>query len=71
MMRNIPFEMTDSELVTELNMLTVPYKQVRLVKSRETAMNRGFAFVEFNTVDEAQRWMTYSQVQTENTLKIL
>jgi RNA recognition motif-containing protein len=62
MIRNLLFEMTDEELTVELNMLMVPYKHIRLVKSRDTGMNRGFAFIEFNTVEEAQRWMTLTQV---------
>jgi RNA recognition motif-containing protein len=64
MLRNLLFEMTDDELSTELNMLTVPYRHIRLVKNREaTHLNRGFAFIEFNTLDEAQRWMTHTQVR--------
>ena len=57
MLRQLPIEMDDSDLTRELNMLMVPYKDIRLVKSRETNMNRGFAFIEFNTIEEAQRWM--------------
>ena len=54
--------MNDEDLVTELNSIGMSYKQVRLVKSRETGLNRGFAFVEFNSVDEAKYWIDSSRV---------
>ena len=33
-----------------------------LVSSRRLGASRGFAFVEFNTEEEATRWMEYKQV---------
>ena len=62
MLRQLPFEMEDNELRTEFNMQCVPYKDIRLVKNRDTGQSRGFAFIEFNTIEEAQRWMTVTQV---------
>lgn len=62
MLRQLPVRMEDSELRTELNMLSVPYKDVRLVKNRDTGLSRGFAFIEFSTVDEAQAWMNATRV---------
>ncbi len=62
MLRQLPLELDDTEIRTEFNMQCVPYKNIRLVKNRDTGQSRGFAFVEFGTVDEAQRWMIASQV---------
>lgn len=63
MLRQLPMELEDDELMTELNMERVPYRNVRLVKNRDTGLSRGFAFIEFGTVDEAQRWMAITQVR--------
>ncbi|RNA42291.1 RNA-binding 5-like [Brachionus plicatilis] len=57
MMRQIPPQMDDNELRTELFKMAVPYKDVRLVKDRSTGLNRGFAFIEFASVDDASGWM--------------
>lgn len=62
LIRQIPSQMTDDDLTVELASIGMSYKQVRLVKSRETGMNRGFAFVEFNTVEEAKYWIDSSRV---------
>jgi len=62
MLRQLPVELEDADLRTELNMQSVPYKNIRLVKNRDTGQSRGFAFVEFGTTDEAQRWMQATQV---------
>ena len=62
MLRNLPIQLDDTELLTELNMLMVAYKDVRLIKNRETGISRGFAFIDFNTIEEAQRWMSLTQV---------
>lgn len=64
MLRQLPFELDDSDIYNELNMQNVPYKDMRLVKNRDNGQSRGFAFVEFNTVEEAQKWMTSTQVNT-------
>ncbi len=62
MLRQLPIQMDDNDLITELNMLAVPYRNVRLIKSRDPGINRGFAFIDFSTVDEAQRWMAMTKV---------
>ncbi len=62
MMRQIPLEMDDNELRNEFTMLLVPFKDIRLVKNRDTGISRGFAFIEFSTVEEAQTWMNTTQV---------
>jgi RNA recognition motif-containing protein len=62
MLRQLPIQMDDVELRNQLNLLAVPCKDMRLVKHRDTGVSRGFAFVEFNSVDEAQQWMHMTQV---------
>ena len=62
MLRQLPFELDDADIYNELNMQSVPYKDMRLVKNRDSGQSRGFAFVEFNTVEEAQHWMDSTKV---------
>lgn len=62
MMRQIPPQMDDNELRTELFKMAVPYKDVRLVKDRTTGLNRGFAFIEFNNIEDASGWMQTTKV---------
>ena len=62
MLRQLPIQMDDNELRTEFNMMLIPFKDIRLVKHRDTGQSRGFAFVEFGSVEEAQRWMVSTQV---------
>ncbi len=68
MLRQLPIQMDDAELRNEFNILMVPYKDIRLVRHRDTGTSRGFAFVEFNTVDDAQHWMHKTQVITLKNL---
>lgn len=62
MLRQLPLQMEDQELRNEFNLMCIPVKDVRLVRNRETGQSRGFAFIEFNTVEEAQNWMTSTLV---------
>ena len=62
MLRQLPLQMDDEELRNEFKMQMIPFKDVRLVKHRDTGASRGFAFVEFNAVEEAQQWMNANQV---------
>ena len=64
MLRQLPLQMEDQELRNEFNMLGLSIKDVRLVKNRDTGQSRGFAFVEFNSVDDAQRWMNNTLVSS-------
>uniref|UniRef100_T1GDM4 RRM domain-containing protein n=1 Tax=Megaselia scalaris TaxID=36166 RepID=T1GDM4_MEGSC len=34
---------------------------IRLIRKRKTGASRGFAFVEFNSIQEAKSWMDYKQ----------
>ena len=62
MLRQLPLQMEDQELRNELALMCISVKDVRLVRNRETGHSRGFAFVEFNTVEEAQNWMNITLV---------
>jgi len=61
MMRQIPIYMSEQELKSDLSALGVPFKDCRLVKSRETGTSRGFAFIDFASLEEAQNWMNTTQ----------
>jgi RNA-binding protein 5/10 len=62
MMRQLPLSMDDYELKNQLTIHGVPFKDIRLVKNRDTGASRGFAFIEFGTIEEAQAWMNQTQV---------
>lgn len=62
MLKQLPFQMDDDELHNQLDYLRVAYKEIRLVKHRDTGASRGFAFVEFDHVDDAQSWMDQCRV---------
>ena len=63
MIRHLPLKIEDDELRTELTLLNLPFRDLRLVKNRETGQSRGFAFVEFDAVEDAQRWMETTNVK--------
>ncbi len=63
MLRQLPLQMEDHELRSEFNALGILIKDVRLVKNRDTGQSRGFAFVEFNNVEDAQHWMNNTLVK--------
>ena len=46
----------------------MPFRECRLVKSRDTGASRGFAFIEFNSIEEAQSWLEQSMVKNLNQL---
>lgn len=63
MLRQLPFELDDQAIRAELtNRHGVQFKDLRLVRNRESGQSRGFAFLEFNTAEEASRWMNATQV---------
>lgn len=62
MLRQLPLAMDDHELRNEFSLMGIMVKDVRLVKNRDTGQSRGFAFIEFHTVEEAQNWMNTTLV---------
>ena len=63
MLRQLPLAMEDHELRSEFALMGITVKDVRLVKNRDTGQSRGFAFIEFYTVEEAQNWMNTTLVR--------
>ncbi|XP_039949404.1 RNA-binding protein 5-A-like [Bactrocera tryoni] len=52
--------------ITEADLMSILIQQgmtasIRLIRKRPTGASRGFAFVEFSTIDEAARWMELTQ----------
>ncbi len=61
MLKGLNSSVTDHDIRTILQMFGAPIKDVRLVKHRDTGASRGFAFVEFQFLPDAQRWMEENQ----------
>ncbi|XP_078595318.1 RNA-binding protein 10-like isoform X5 [Branchiostoma floridae x Branchiostoma japonicum] len=53
----------DPKIRLELQAFGAPLKEVRLMKRKETGASRGFAFVEFENLQDATRWMEQNQHQ--------
>ena len=68
MLRQLPYDMSDTELQSELAAYLLPFRESRIVRHRDTGASRGFGFLEFDTVDEAKRWMHTVQVHNTHTL---
>jgi hypothetical protein len=64
-MHNIPLTFDEHELLSELSIAKVPVQETRIIHRRDPATNLQTAYIEFNTVQEAEQWMTLTQVQTK------
>jgi RNA-binding protein 5/10 len=62
LLRGLPPSVDEKDIRAELMMFGAPIKEVRLMKRKDTGVSRGFAFVEFQTIGDAQRWMEHNQV---------
>ncbi|XP_046336205.2 RNA-binding protein 5-like isoform X6 [Haliotis rufescens] len=60
LLRGLPPQVDEKDIRAELMMFGAPVKDVRLMR-RSTGASRGFAFVEFQNVTDAQRWMDQKQ----------
>jgi len=60
-LRGLHVDITEKIIGAELMMLGLPVKDIRLIR-RSSGVSRGFAFVEFHNVADAQRWMEHTQV---------
>lgn len=65
-MQHIPMSFDEHELLSELSIAKVPVQEIRMSHRRNTVTNLQTAYIEFNTVEEAQQWMTLTQVQTKD-----
>ncbi|XP_059161328.1 RNA-binding protein 5-like isoform X2 [Physella acuta] len=59
-LRGLHFDIDEKLIGAELMMLGLPVKDIRLIR-RSSGVSRGFAFVEFHNVADAQRWMEHTQ----------
>ncbi|KAK6994768.1 RNA-binding protein 5 [Biomphalaria glabrata] len=59
-LRGLHIDIDEKIIGAELMMLGLPVKDIRLIR-RSSGVSRGFAFVEFHNVADAQRWMEHTQ----------
>ncbi|XP_061651956.1 RNA-binding protein 10 isoform X1 [Phyllopteryx taeniolatus] len=61
MLRMLPPNATANEIWATLQEQGIQPKEVRLMRNKASGQSRGFAFVEFNLIQEATRWMETNQ----------
>ncbi|KAM7540328.1 hypothetical protein Aperf_G00000034441 [Anoplocephala perfoliata] len=57
MVRGIPSDIDERDIIEELNRNNVRYADVRVIRDRLTGVSRGFGFIEFASTQEAILWM--------------
>ncbi|CAL1606272.1 unnamed protein product [Knipowitschia caucasica] len=60
MLRMLPFDVTTVEILAQLQQQGIQPKDIRLMR-KTSGQSRGFAFVEFNLIQEATSWMETNQ----------
>ncbi|CAF0937429.1 unnamed protein product [Rotaria sordida] len=60
-MHNIPLTFDEHELLSELSIAKVPIQEIRIIHRRDPATHLQTAYIEFNTVQEAEEWMNLTQ----------
>ncbi|KAK5605803.1 hypothetical protein CRENBAI_005626 [Crenichthys baileyi] len=61
MLRMLPPSATANEIRAQLQEQGIQSREVRLMRNKSSGQSRGFAFVEFNLIQEATRWMETNQ----------
>lgn len=61
MLRMLPPTATANEIRAQLQEQGIQPREVRLMRNKSSGQSRGFAFVEFNVIQEATRWMETNQ----------
>uniref|UniRef100_A0AAQ5YGA0 RNA binding motif protein 10 n=1 Tax=Amphiprion ocellaris TaxID=80972 RepID=A0AAQ5YGA0_AMPOC len=61
MLRMLPPSATANEIRAQLQEQEIQPREVRLMRNKSSGQSRGFAFVEFNLIQEATRWMETNQ----------
>ncbi|XP_025048357.1 RNA-binding protein 10 isoform X4 [Alligator sinensis] len=67
MLRMLPQAATENDIRAQLQSHGIQPREVRLMRNKTSGQSRGFAFVEFNHLQDATRWMEANQ----RTLTIL
>ncbi|CAH1784264.1 unnamed protein product [Owenia fusiformis] len=63
LIRGLPPHIDENDIRAEVMLTGKPIREVRLMKRKDTGASRGFAFVEFQNLADAQRWMDNNQGQ--------
>merc|ERR1719427_395526 len=61
MIRGLPLSVTEQHVQDNIVSHGLHAKDIRLIRKKDTGASRGFAFVEFSTVESAKRWMENQQ----------
>lgn len=61
MVRGLATHITEQDIQDNINVSGLEPKDIRLIRKKDTGVSRGFAFVEFSTVQEASDWMEAQQ----------
>ncbi|XP_016369148.1 RNA-binding protein 10-like [Sinocyclocheilus rhinocerous] len=61
MLRMLPPNATVNEIRAQLQEQGIQPREIRLMRNKSSGQSRGFAFVEFNHLQEASRWMETNQ----------
>ncbi|ELT96555.1 hypothetical protein CAPTEDRAFT_227192 [Capitella teleta] len=61
LLKGLPNNIDEKDICGELMIQGLAVKDVRLMKRKDTGESRGFAFAEFQTVDDATQWMEQNQ----------
>ncbi|XP_043830237.1 RNA-binding protein 10-like [Dromiciops gliroides] len=61
MLRMLPQAATESDIRVQLQAHGIQAREVRLMRNKSSGQSRGFAFVEFNHLQDATRWMETNQ----------
>jgi len=61
MIRGLPVYILEQDIIDNILTHGLEPKEVRLIRKKDTGESRGFAFVEFSSVDEASEWIEENQ----------
>ncbi|KAM8965007.1 RNA-binding protein 10-like, partial [Sarcophilus harrisii] len=61
MLRMLPQAATENDIRIQLQTRGIQAREVRLMRNKSSGQSRGFAFVEFNHLHDATRWMEANQ----------
>merc|ERR1719464_2088756 len=62
MIRGLAQHITETDISDDIQSCGLVAKDIRLIRKKETGASRGFAFVEFTKIQDAQTWMDEKKV---------